>query len=280
MVKEDNFTFKKKVSVDNDVFKLLNTVPNVNMTPFVFWRTIIAQKEIYGNSYVYIRRSDIGEVLELKILDPSKVSIYIHNETEELYYKINSDSGEYFLHNLEILHFSSVYISSYKGISFIECLKSQLELKENTIKINSEQIKNSIKAGAILKIPSNLSLEKLEQYKESFESNYTQEFNGLLVVDNGMEFNQLKNDINDLKQLDINKITAKEVSSVSGLPLFMLGESETKYVNMEHQTIDFIQNCIAPDVVLIEQELNRKLLSESEINQGYYFKFNLNALMR
>lgn len=279
-IKDGKLTLKRKVLMENSVSRLINNTPNINMTPFIFWRTIIAQKEIYGNAYVYIRRSNLNEVIELQILDPSKVNIYMSENTNEIYYKINSDKGEYFLHNLDILHFPSIYITGYKGVSFIECLKSQLELKENVIKINSEQMDKSIKAGSILKLPSNLSFEKMEYYKESFEKNYSQGFNGLIVVDSGMEFSRLKNDINDLKQLDINKITAREVSSVSGLPLFMLGESETKYINMEHQTIDFVQNCVAPDVILIEQELNRKLLSETEIRKGYYFRFNLNALMR
>lgn len=278
-VKENKCVFKRKRVVNNDISYIFDTSPNKNMTPYIFWRTVIAQKEIYGNSYVYIKRGSIGEVLELEILDPSKVSIYL-SESGEVYYKPYNDK-EIYLHNLDILHFSSVYVSGYKGISFIECLRNQLELKEHVIKISSEQMEKSIKAGATLKLPSNLSMEKMKEYKEQFEKSYSQGFNGLIVLDSGMIFEQIKYDVNDLKQSDINKITAKEVSSVSGLPLFMLGEGESsRYVNMEHQTIDFIQNCIAPEVVLIEQELNRKLLNEQQIKEGYYFKFNINALMR
>lgn len=279
MVKENKYVFKRKIVVNNDISYIFNISPNNNITPYIFWRTVVAQKEIYGNSYVYIKRNSIGEVVELNILDPSKVGIYL-DKLGEVYYKPYNDK-EIYLHNLDILHFSSIYVSGYKGISFLECLRSQLNFKENVIKINSEQMEKSIKAGATLKLPSNLSIEKMKEYKEQFEKSYSQGFNGLVVLDSGMVFEQIKYDINDLKQSDINKITAKEVSSVSGLPLFMLGEGEnSKYVNMEHQTIDFIQNCIAPEVVLIEQELNRKLLTEKQIREGYYFKFNINALMR
>ena len=278
-VKENKCVFKRKRVVNNDISYIFDTAPNNNMTPYIFWRTVTAQKETYGNAYVYIKRNNIGEVVELNILDPSKVSIYL-DELGEVYYKPYNDKNIY-LHNLDILHFSSIYVSGYKGISFLECLRTQLNFKENVIKMNSEQMEKSIKAGATLKLPSNLSMEKMKEYKEQFEKSYSQGFNGLIVLDSGMIFEQIKYDVNDLKQSDINKITAKEVSSVSGLPLFMLGEGESsRYVNMEHQTIDFIQNCIAPDVVLIEQELNRKLLSEQQIKEGYYFKFNINALMR
>ena len=278
-VKENKCVFKRKIVVNNDISYIFDIAPNNNMTPYIFWRTVTAQKETYGNAYVYIKRNNIGEVVELNILDPSKVSIYL-NESGEVYYKPYNDK-EIYLHNLDILHFSSVYVSGYKGISFLECLRTQLNFKENVIKMNSEQMEKSIKAGATLKLPSNLSMDKMKEYKEQFEKSYSQGFNGLIVLDSGMIFEQIKYDVNDLKQSDINKITAKEVSSVSGLPLFMLGEGESsRYVNMEHQTIDFIQNCIAPDVVLIEQELNRKLLSEQQIKEGYYFKFNINALMR
>ena len=278
-VKENKCVFKRKIVVNNDISYIFDIAPNNNMTPYIFWRTVTAQKETYGNAYVYIKRNNIGEVVELNILDPSKVSIYL-DELGEVYYKPYNDKNIY-LHNLDILHFSSIYVSGYKGISFLECLRNQLELKEHVIKISSEQMEKSIKAGATLKLPSNLSMDKMKEYKEQFEKSYSQGFNGLIVLDSGMIFEQIKYDVNDLKQSDINKITAKEVSSVSGLPLFMLGEGESsRYVNMEHQTIDFIQNCIAPEVVLIEQELNRKLLSEQQIKEGYYFKFNINALMR
>ena len=278
-VKENKCVFKRKIVVNNDISYIFDIAPNNNMTPYIFWRTVTAQKETYGNAYVYIKRNNIGEVVELNILDPSKVSIYL-DELGEIYYKPYNDKNIY-LHNLDILHFSSIYVSGYKGISFLECLRNQLELKEHVIKISSEQMEKSIKAGATLKLPSNLSMDKMKEYKEQFEKSYSQGFNGLIVLDSGMIFEQIKYDVNDLKQSDINKITAKEVSSVSGLPLFMLGEGESsRYVNMEHQTIDFIQNCIAPEVVLIEQELNRKLLSEQQIKEGYYFKFNINALMR
>ena len=278
-VKENKCVFKRKIVVNNDISYIFDTAPNNNMTPYIFWRTVTAQKETYGNAYVYIKRNNIGEVVELNILDPSKVSIYL-DELGEVYYKPYNDKNIY-LHNLDILHFSSIYVSGYKGISFIECLRNQLELKEHVIKISSEQMEKSIKAGATLKLPSNLSMDKMKEYKEQFEKSYSQGFNGLIVLDSGMIFEQIKYDVNDLKQSDINKITAKEVSSVSGLPLFMLGEGESsRYVNMEHQTIDFIQNCIAPEVVLIKQELNIKLLSEQQIKEGYYFKFNINALMR
>lgn len=278
-VKENKCVFKRKIVVNNDISYIFDIAPNNNMTPYIFWRTVTAQKETYGNAYVYIKRNNIGEVVELNILDPSKVSIYL-SESGEVYYKPYNDKNIY-LHNLDILHFSSIYVSGYKGISFLECLRTQLNFKENVIKMNSEQMEKSIKAGATLKLPSNLSMDKMKEYKEQFEKSYSQGFNGLIVLDSGMIFEQIKYDVNDLKQSDINKITAKEVSAVSGLPLFMLGEGESsRYVNMEHQTIDFIQNCIAPEVVLIEQELNRKLLSEQQIKEGYYFKFNINALMR
>src|SRR5699024_12613587 len=64
-----------------------------------------------------------------------------------------NDKGIY-IHNLDILHFSSVYVSGYKGIGFLECLRNQLNFKENVIKMNSEQMEKSIKAGATLKLPS------------------------------------------------------------------------------------------------------------------------------
>ena len=121
-VKENKCVFKRKIVVNNDISYIFDTAPNNNMTPYIFWRTVTAQKETYGNAYVYIKRNNIGEVVELNILDPSKVSIYL-DKSGEVYYKPYNDK-EIYLHNLDILHFSSIYVSGYKGISFLECLRT------------------------------------------------------------------------------------------------------------------------------------------------------------
>jgi len=147
-IKDYKCIIKKKVIVKNNLSYIFDTCPNKYMTPYIFWRTMVAHKEIYGNAYAYIRHNNIGDICDILILDPNKVSIYVNNEND-IYYKIYNDKETY-IHNLDIIHLSSIYVTGYKGISFINCLKDQLTLKDNIIKINAGQMDKSIKAGAII----------------------------------------------------------------------------------------------------------------------------------
>ena len=52
------------------------------------------------------------------------------------------------------------------------------------------------------------------------------------------------------------------------------------FSNIEQLSINFEKFTIRPLATKIEAVLNESLLSESERNQGYYFKFNTDALLR
>ena len=41
-VKENKCVFKRKRVVNNDISYIFDTSPNKNMTPYIFWRTVIA----------------------------------------------------------------------------------------------------------------------------------------------------------------------------------------------------------------------------------------------
>lgn len=275
-----NSKFKEKRIIDNELSYLLKEQPELNRTPFIFWRLLIAHKEIYGNAYALIIRNKYMIPTELKILNPELVTPIIEQGTNELYYRVMLENGFYDVHNTNILHFPSVYSSGYSGISFIRCLRSQLGLKTSITDVARKQAESSIKVGGLLKLDANISQESKKAYQEQFKQMYSQDWASVMILEAGTEYERLKFEVNDLRQEEINKITAREVSMVSGIPLYMLGEGENKYNSIEIQNLDFIQNCITPDVVLMEQELKRKLLTRKQIEEGYYFKYNVNAVLR
>ncbi|MDT2261685.1 phage portal protein [Paenibacillus larvae] len=64
------------------------------------------------------------------------------------------------------------------------------------------------------------------------------------------------------------------------LPTSFLNE-DSQGSNAEQMMIQkFVQMTLTPTVRQYEQEMNRKLLTSEERQAGYYFKFNLGALLR
>ncbi|MCY9699137.1 phage portal protein, partial [Paenibacillus larvae] len=68
-------------------------------------------------------------------------------------------------------------------------------------------------------------------------------------------------------------------ANVFNLPVNFLNE-EGQGSHAEQMMIQFVQMTLTPTVRQYEQEMNRKLLTSEERQAGYYFKFNLGALLR
>jgi HK97 family phage portal protein len=49
---------------------------------------------------------------------------------------------------------------------------------------------------------------------------------------------------------------------------------------MEQMSLQFVKETLLPIVRQYEQEFNRKMLTKEQRRQGYYYKFNLKALLR
>ncbi|KNF06972.1 phage-like protein [Gottschalkia purinilytica] len=272
----------KRIQVDDYRAELVGARPEINRSAFIFWRTIEAMKEIYGNAYAFIERDIDGEIIQLKLLDPKSVKPFENeDDNNELYYKVSTKKGIIAIHHMDILHFPSIYSSGYEGISFIEALSNQLNLNKTTQETAKSQAENSLKVSGVIKLATNLKKEARELYKNELKEMYSKGWNSVLVLENGVDYQQIRFDVQDLKLLENNKITIQQVSMTSGVPLFMLSEMDgAKYGSIEHQNIHFVQSCISPDAIMIEQELNYKLLSPKERKDGMYFKFNINALVR
>ena len=80
--------------------------------------------------------------------------------------------------------------------------------------------------------------------------------------------------------LSTRKFSILEISRIFRVPPHLLGDLErATFSNIEAQSIEFVQYCIDPILMKIEQELDKKLISESQ-KQLTYFEFNTNALLR
>lgn len=262
--------------------ELVGVRPEQHRSAFVYWRTVSAMKEVYGNAYAFIERDASGTITQLKLLHPNRVEPYenIH-DNNELYYRYFGSKGTLDIHHMDMLHFPSVYTEGHKGVSFLESLASVLNLNKITHDTGAIQAENSLKISGVIKLAANLSPAKKEEYQQQLKDMYSNGWNSILVLDLGTEYQPIKFDVQDLKMLENNKVTVQQVSMASGVPLYMLAEMDgAKYNNVEQQNMDFVQSCMAPDVIQIEQELNYKLLSPTERSENLYWKFNLNALLR
>ena len=259
---------------------LLINAPNPNQTSFDFIRTLEAHRDTSGNAYA-LKNYDMTFQLEaLWILNPGKVKPVIEKDTRELWYEIESDKGPYYVHNLDMLHIKHIHAVGYTGISPIDVLKNTVDFDAKVKEFSLDQMDGAVKASFILKMAAHLSDPKKKAVLDAFKAFY-RENGGVLIQEQGTEIREIERKFIDTRVFEVEKITRTRVATVYNMPAHLLGEAEgVNYASMEQMSLEYVQNTLVPIATQYEKEFNRKLLTPTERRMGYYFKFNLNALLR
>ncbi|NEZ74258.1 phage portal protein [Clostridium botulinum] len=248
------------------------------MTPFTWVRCMETLKDINGNSYAIKEYDYMYQPIKMHILKPSFVTPVIEKDTKELWYEIRDENGLNYVHNSHIIHFSHVSIDGHKGINPINVLRNTIDYDREIKEFSLNQMKNGLKANIVIKLGAKLNKDAMNEYTEMigrFQKN------GILFVDQGKEFQELKNSsFIDPKVFDVENITIARVARVYNIPLHKLLAEKQSYSSAEQADLEYIKDTILPLARQYEQELNKKLLTETQRNEGYSFRFNLNGLAR
>ena len=104
---------------------------------------------------------------------------------------------------------------------------------------------------------------------------------GIAVVDSGFEFKGNTSNFTDYQFVDLAKLTKEDIAMIYNIPVHMLNQlDKATFSNIENLNIQFFQTTIQPLVTMIENEMDYKLFTELERKQGYFIKFNTNAMLR
>ncbi|PLR93239.1 phage portal protein [Bacillus sp. T33-2] len=271
--------YKDFSPVNTDESDLLANSPNPNMTAFDFIRNLEVLRDTAGNSYAIKIYGYNFKVESLHIIDPARVSPIFDDKNMELWYEIRGTKQTYYVHNMDILHFKHIHGFGWKGISPIDVLQNTIEFDGEVRKFSLEQM-DGAKASFILKYGANVSPEKKKEVVENFRTFY-KENGGILFQEPGVDIDQLEQEFINTKVFEVERITRTRVASVYNMPAYMLGETEgASFSSMEQLSLEFVKGTLLPVVRQYEQEFNRKMLTKEERRAGYYYKFNLKALLR
>jgi HK97 family phage portal protein len=264
----------------NQAADVLINSPNPNMTSFEFIRLLETVRNQTGNSYSLIERDIRGQVARLMPLDPAYVEPVIEVESGELWYQVIGNNGTYYFHNLDMLHFKHIVgAGGLKGINPLKVLTNTTDFDKAVREFSLKEMQSAPNS-FILKYDANVSTEKRKQVIEDFKRFY-QDNGGVLFQEPGVTIDPIKRNFVAADIFTSERITRSRVANVFNIPVHMLNDSEGQsYSSMEQMMREFVQLTLMPIVRQYEQEFNRKLLTPAERQAGFYFKFNVNALLR
>lgn len=267
------------------IYELLHDLPNNETTAFDFWNMYIVNLLLTGDAFAYVKRDGNGIIRELWNIPSGQVTIYRNKDTNELFYKVKDPDNQ-----TEIVYYPE-NIMHTRGIRFqkrdnsldpIQIARDVLGLSIALEEYGSNYFKNGANPGGIIEYPTAMKEDAFQRFKTSFNEKYSGIGNTskVLFLENGTKYIKIGNNPEESQSLESRKFQVIEIARFFNVPPHKIMDLErATFSNIEQQSIDFVQSCIGPMCVKIEQTIYKDLLSVKE-RKIYYAKFNLMGLLR
>ncbi|WP_409336256.1 phage portal protein [Eubacterium sp. F2] len=277
----------KKKAVDHPLYELLHDEPNPEMTSFVFRETLMTHLLLWGNAYAQIIRNGKGDVVALYPLMPNRMTVD-RDENGQLYYEYQTSTDEAHtmkgsvvrLSPLDVLHIPGLGFDGLVGYSPIAMAKNSIGMAIACEEYGAKFFANGATPGGILEHPG--VVKDPERVRESWNSAFggSANSNKVAVLEEGMKYTPISISPEQAQFLETRKFQIDEIARIFRIPPHMIGDLEkSSFSNIEQQSLEFVKYTLDPWVSRWEQSMRRALLRPEE-KKEYFFKFNVDGLLR
>ena len=273
-----------------ELYNLLKLRPNPYMTSSTFWSTVEMNRNHYGNAYVWIRYKGL-EVKDLWIMPSEDVTIVIDDKgilgkDNGVWYKYaDKQTGkEYTFHHDEVLHFkTSTTFDGIAGMSVREILKHTVDGALQSQQFMNNLYKTGLTGKAVLEYTGDLDDKARERLRKGFEDFASGSKNAgkIIPVPLGMKLVPLDIKLTDSQFFELKKYSALQIAAAFGIKPNQINDYEkSSYASAEAQNLAFYVDTLLYPLKHYEEEITYKTLSSNLIKQGYFWKFNVNVILR
>ena len=273
---------REKLS-DHPVARIMRE-PSPLYTGFTFRQSVQADAALNGNGIAVIRRNGAGEFLELRHVRSRNI-ITRYRAPMLVYTYVDHQGNTFSTDSSNIFHIPALVLDteSCLGKSPIKVHRENLGLSIAKTQYGAKIFKNGTHIDGYLSTTDTLSDGAAERMSKSWKARYGGIHNagGTPVLEQGLKYNALSMNPGDAKFIETSQLTVQDIARIFGVPLHMLASLErATFSNIEHQSREFVTYTLRPWVKRWEDEINRKLFTEQEKAEGYYWRFNLESLLR
>lgn len=270
-------------------YKILRYRPNKFMSSTVFWSTIEQNRNHYGNAFAYIHKA--GKDMQLFILPSDKLEKIYYDDAKlmskitDIWYVFNIGGKRYKFCSEEILHFkTSTTFNGIEGISVREQLKATIIGNNKSQAMLNKMYETGFTAKAVLQYTGSLSDDNEKAFVQNIERYAKGEIDGtntIIPIPIGSKLESLNTKLGDNEFVELKKYSALQIAAAFGIKPNQINDYEkSSYASAEAQQLAFYIDTLLYILKQYEDEISYKLLTDQEIKDGLYFKFNIAVLLR
>lgn len=266
----------KPTEITDDVrVKLLNGDTGDALNTVEFWKALISDYYVGSGGWAYIHTN--GEkVQSLHYIDCRNISIFENNDPIFKQYEVQINESKYY--DFKFIKLLRKTLNGYDNIPIQKENSKVISAAYNSLKLEIAMSKSSGAKGGFLKAKNKLSQAVIDDIRAGYEALYSS-FNKdrnrkILVLNDGMEFQEISSTSAEMQLNENKKANAVEICKLFGFPHTIIDGGAS-----EEDKKQFIQT-VSSLINQIETELDKNLLTESEKDEGYYWAFDTKELTR
>ena len=264
----------------DQVSDLLNGEAKPSMSSFQLINQLEVSRNTDGNAYAWIERDVNGTPVHLWPIDPGAITVKRNTDDNSIWYEVNSDEYHFIVFNTEIIHVKHISpLTGVLGISPLDVLRDPLKFQKAVEDFSLNEMDK--KDNYIIQYERSISEEHLKALLKSFKDMVNNN-GGAIVQEKGFDIKRYESQFQPGDLSTASSITRSRIATAFNVPLSFLNESLNEGNGRTNEQImaQFVEMTLLPIVKQYESEFNRKLLTRSQRAKGFYFKFNVNGLMR
>ena len=235
---------------------------------------------LHGTSYTYLKKSGRNNIEEMYYLNKTDVSPQLIKVGNNYDYKFSftlfQDSMTVNSDAMMVASKDVARSTDIEGIGLLEKGKKTLKLALEEMNNSSNALSN--KLPAYLSTPNSLSPQAKENIRSSFRG--LANSNQVPIFEESLSYHCVNLNPTELELLDSRKYSTELIAQLLNIPFTYLLSSATSYNNSAEESVRFLKITLMPYITCLEQAYQRFLLTEKEIQQGYYFQFDTSQILK
>ena len=257
----------KEKAKNHRVYQLVYVLPNHQTTAYEFWQMYIANLMLTKGAFAKVDRDARGFIRALWNIPTSRVSgPYINRLNGERYIDVTLDEGiSERLREGEFMYTPGFLLGDRNAPNDPLAIAGEVLGLTNTLGNYAKQAVNAVNPGGFIEYPAGLSDEAYERFKKDFYENYSGVMNTgkFLLMEEGGKAHPFERDMEKMQVLESRKHAVTEICRIWGVPPHLCMDLDrATFSNIEHQSAEYVRDCINPLSVRLEQGMFRDLLTD------------------
>lgn len=249
------------------------------MAPAEIMRCMLVDAMLKGNGYARIERDSKGKFYALRYVEDC--TIQYNKTTRVLSYR----AGDKIVTPDDMLHFKINARDGVIGTGILFWATNAVAIAQNTDRSALDFFRNGCNLQGILTVQGNISADQRKQIRESWSEVHGSGGSGLAVLPGNMGYQSIQASASEAQLLESRNFNVQEVARFFGISPLLLGDlSHGNILATEQVQNQFVLHTLKPYIEMMERELSRKLLSDSErqfyidLDETYLLKSDKTAM--